>query len=82
MSIRHPVEPVLVTHLIPEVRQELLRDTGQQVYELFTSIDPWSLGGPIDWAGNQPLEQLKARITLTGDTSLGAAFLNTVAFIG
>lgn len=32
----------------------LLEDTGAQVYELFKTIDPFALGGPIGWAGNQP----------------------------
>lgn len=32
----------------------LLRDTGQQVHDLFKTIDPFALGGPIGWAGDQP----------------------------
>jgi len=33
---------------------DLLRDMGEQVHVLFKSIDPFSLSGPIGWAGDQP----------------------------
>ena len=32
----------------------LLHDMGEQVYTLFTTIDPFKMGGPIGWAGTQP----------------------------
>lgn len=33
---------------------ELLNYTGQQIHTLFLSIDPFSMGGPVGWAGDQP----------------------------
>src|ERR1051325_5654651 len=33
---------------------ELLRHTGAQVCEYFASLDPFAIGGPVDWAGSEP----------------------------
>lgn len=33
---------------------DFLRDMGHQVYDLLKTIDPFSMGGPIGWAGEQP----------------------------
>lgn len=33
---------------------DLLRYTGQQIHTLFLSIDPFRMGGPVGWAGDQP----------------------------
>lgn len=33
---------------------DLLRFTGLEVYDLFRSIDPHSMGGPVGWAGEDP----------------------------
>ena len=37
--------------LSPGVLCDLLRFTGNQVCEYFSSLDPFATGGPVDWAG-------------------------------
>lgn len=38
----------------PRLLCELLRFTGEQVCDYFRSLDPYALGGPVSWAGNDP----------------------------
>jgi len=40
--------------LSPRVICELMRHAGEQVCEYFKSLDPFALGGPVDWAGPEP----------------------------
>lgn len=38
----------------PPLTIDLLRFSGEQVNELFRSLDPFSMGGPVSWAGPEP----------------------------
>jgi uncharacterized protein (TIGR03083 family) len=38
----------------PRLLCDLLRLIGEQVGDYFQSLDPYALGGPVDWAGPQP----------------------------
>lgn len=38
----------------PRVMVDLLSSTGPQVSEYFASLDPHTMGGPVDWAGSGP----------------------------
>jgi uncharacterized protein (TIGR03083 family) len=40
--------------LSPRVLCDLLRFTGEQVCEYFETLDPFSMGDPVDWAGPGP----------------------------
>src|SRR5215471_18047525 len=37
--------------LSPRVLCELMKSTGEQVCDYFKSLDPFAIGGPVDWAG-------------------------------
>jgi uncharacterized protein (TIGR03083 family) len=38
----------------PLLLRDMLRLTGDQVSAYFQSLDPYALGGPVDWAGPEP----------------------------
>ncbi len=38
----------------PRVLRSLLRFGGEETQELFASLDPFALGGPVSWAGPEP----------------------------
>lgn len=38
----------------PRVLTDLLKITGEQVCVYFKSLDPFAVGGPVDWAGPEP----------------------------
>jgi uncharacterized protein (TIGR03083 family) len=38
----------------PRLLCDMLRQTGAQVSTFFQSLDPYALGGPVDWAGPAP----------------------------
>src|SRR5207249_520072 len=38
----------------PRLLCDMLRLTGEQVSTFFQSLDPYALGGPVDWAGPAP----------------------------
>lgn len=38
----------------PQVLTDLLRFTGEQVCAYFQSLDPYSIGGPVNWVGPDP----------------------------
>jgi uncharacterized protein (TIGR03083 family) len=40
--------------LSPRVLRDLLKYGGEQVCEYFNSLDPYAIGGPVDWAGPGP----------------------------
>jgi len=40
--------------LSPRVLCELTKLAGEQVCDYFKSLDPFALGGPVDWAGPEP----------------------------
>jgi len=40
--------------LSPRLLCDLLKFTGEQVCEYFKSLDPFAMGGPVDWAGAGP----------------------------
>jgi uncharacterized protein (TIGR03083 family) len=40
--------------LSPRLLCDMLRLTGEQVSAFFRSLDPYALGGPVDWAGPDP----------------------------
>jgi uncharacterized protein (TIGR03083 family) len=40
--------------LSPRLLCDMLRLTGEQVSAFFQSLDPYELGGPVDWAGPDP----------------------------
>jgi uncharacterized protein (TIGR03083 family) len=40
--------------LSPRLLCDMLRLTGKQVSAFFQSLDPYALGGPVDWAGPDP----------------------------
>lgn len=42
------------SRLSPRLLCELLKITGEQVCDYFKSLDPYALGGPVDWAGPAP----------------------------
>jgi uncharacterized protein (TIGR03083 family) len=42
------------SRLSPRVLCELLKITGEQVCDYFKSLDPFAIGGPVDWAGPEP----------------------------
>lgn len=42
------------SRMSPRVLCELLKLTGEQVCEYFKSLDPYAIGGPVDWAGSEP----------------------------
>jgi uncharacterized protein (TIGR03083 family) len=43
-----------VRRLSPRLLCDMLRLTGDQVSAFFQSLDPYELGGPVDWAGPDP----------------------------
>jgi uncharacterized protein (TIGR03083 family) len=38
----------------PRLLRELLKLTGEQVCDYFKSLDPYAIGGPVDWASPEP----------------------------
>lgn len=38
----------------PRVLCELMKLTGEQVCDYFKSLDPYEIGGPVEWAGPEP----------------------------
>ncbi|MEW6130572.1 MAG: maleylpyruvate isomerase family mycothiol-dependent enzyme [Acidobacteriota bacterium] len=38
----------------PRLLCELLRLTGEQVCDYFKTLDPWAVGDPVSWAGDEP----------------------------
>jgi uncharacterized protein (TIGR03083 family) len=40
--------------LSPRLLCDMLRLTGEQVSTFFQSLDPYAIGGPVDWAGPDP----------------------------
>lgn len=42
------------SRLSPRVLCELLKLTGEQVCDYFESLDPFAIGGPVDWASPDP----------------------------
>ncbi|MCB0012095.1 MAG: maleylpyruvate isomerase N-terminal domain-containing protein [Anaerolineales bacterium] len=40
--------------LSPRLLVDMLRFTGEQATAFFQTIDPYELGGPVSWAGNDP----------------------------
>ena len=44
--------------LSPRLLVDMLRFTGEQTTTFFQTIDPYELGGPVSWAGNETGAQL------------------------
>jgi uncharacterized protein (TIGR03083 family) len=42
------------SRMSPRVLCELMQLTGEQVCDYFMSLDPYAIGGPVDWAGSEP----------------------------
>lgn len=42
------------SRLSPHVLCDLLKLSGEQVCAYFNSLDPYAIGGPVDWAGPEP----------------------------
>ena len=42
------------SRMSPRVLCELMKLTGEQVCDYFKSLDPYAIGGPVDWAGPDP----------------------------
>lgn len=42
------------SRMSPRVLRELMKLTGEQVCDYFNSLDPYAIGGPVDWAGPEP----------------------------
>ena len=42
------------SRLSPRLLCDLLKLSGEQVCDYFTSLDPFAIGGPVDWAGPEP----------------------------
>jgi uncharacterized protein (TIGR03083 family) len=42
------------SRLSPRVLCELLKVSGNQVCDYFKTLDPYAIGGPVDWAGREP----------------------------
>lgn len=42
------------SRISPRLLCELMKLTGEQVCEYFKSLDPYSMGGPVDWASPEP----------------------------
>ena len=42
------------SRMSPGVLCELMKVTGEEVCEYFTSLDPYAIGGPVDWASSEP----------------------------
>lgn len=42
------------SRMSPRVLCELMKVTGDQVCDYFASLDPYAIGGPVDWAGPEP----------------------------
>ena len=40
--------------LSPRVLCDMLKHSGEQVCVYFNSLDPYAIGGPVDWAGPEP----------------------------
>ena len=56
----------------PRLLCDMLRLTGEQVSTFFQSLDPYALGGPVDWAGPRPRRSgstWRASIPSAGTTS-------------
>ncbi len=43
------------SRLSPRVLCDLLKLSGEQVCAYFKSLDPYAIGGPVDWAGPEPV---------------------------
>lgn len=42
------------SRISPRVLCELMKLTGEQVCDYFKSLDPYAIGGPVDWASPEP----------------------------
>jgi uncharacterized protein (TIGR03083 family) len=42
------------SRMSPRVLCELMKLTGEQVCDYFNSLDPYAIGGPVDWAASEP----------------------------
>lgn len=42
------------SRMSPRVLCELMKLTGEQVCDYFKSLDPYAIGGPVDWASSEP----------------------------
>lgn len=42
------------SRMSPHVLCELMKLTGEQVCDYFKSLDPYAIGGPVDWASPEP----------------------------
>ena len=42
------------SRMSPRVLCELMKLTGEQVCDYFESLDPYAIGGPVDWASSEP----------------------------
>lgn len=42
------------SRMSPRFLCELMKFTGEQVCDYFKSLDPYEIGGPVDWAGPEP----------------------------
>jgi len=54
INYRNAVWVEATRRLSPRLICELLRSTGEQVNEYFMDMDPYAMGGPVNWAGPEP----------------------------
>ncbi len=54
INYRNAIWVEATRRLSPRLICELLRSNGEQVNQYFLTVDPYAMGGPVNWAGPEP----------------------------